>query len=379
MPTIGDARRVAELAERAGDGIVHSIALDLLTLAYLVDDDIAEAVRVARRRLELLDTLPVGPLSGFELGDGHLMAAEVDLAAGDLAGAAAHAEALAGLPFYRDEDHLALSRRLLVDALAGHFDDVVRTGERFRAGWERAGRPVAPNLARTSYAVAMVHGMRGDDDRRAAWVRLTIDLGIDAERLAGYQRGWPPVFDGLLALHRDDPATAVRRLAADIDDPELFRSLGSGPWRPWYAALWAEAAVLDHHPEAAARDRAEPTRRPRQPDRDRHRRTRRRDPRRRPRRARPSRDHLRPARLPLPAGKNRPDRGRTARSAAPVAVNARPRSAGEGHPVPLGRRPHRARLGCPRKPSAQHSDQAAHLIAARATTPCPPDPTGGSP
>jgi hypothetical protein len=26
-----------------------------------------------------------------------------------------------------------------------------------------------------------------------------------------------------------------------------------GPWRPWYAALWAEAAVLDDHPEAATR------------------------------------------------------------------------------------------------------------------------------
>ena len=181
------------------------------------------------------------------------MAAEVDLAAGDLAGAAAHAEALARLPFYRDEDHLAMSRRLLVDALAGHFDDVVRTGERFRTGWERAGRPVAPNLARSSYAVAMVHGMRGDDDRRAAWVRLTIDLGVDPEGLAGHQRAWAAVFDGLLALHRNDPAAAVRRLATDIDDPELFRSLGSGPWRPWYAALWAEAAVLDHHPDAAAR------------------------------------------------------------------------------------------------------------------------------
>ena len=210
-------------------------------------------MRVARRRLELLDTLPVGPLSGFEFADGHLMAAEVDLAAGDLAGAAAHAEALARLPFYRDEDHLATSRRLLVDALAGHFDDVVRTGERFRVGWERAGRPVAPNLARASYAIAMVHGMLGDEERRAVWVRLTIDLGVDAERLAGNQRGWAAVFDGLLALHRDDPAAALRRLAADIDDPELFRTVGSGQWRPWYAALWAEAAVLGHHPDAAAR------------------------------------------------------------------------------------------------------------------------------
>jgi hypothetical protein len=250
QPTVGESRRVAGLAERAGDGILHSIALDQLTLAHLVDDDIAGAVRAARSRLELLDTLAVGPLSGFELGDGQLMAAEVALAAGDLAAAAAKATALAGLPFYRDEDHVAMSRRLLVDALAGRFDDVVRTGERFRLGWERAGRPVAPNLARSSYAVAMVHGMRGDDERRAAWVRLTVDLGVDAE---GSRRGWPAVFDGLLALHRDDSATAARILASDIDDPELFRPLGSRPWRPWYAALWAEAAVLDHHPDAADR------------------------------------------------------------------------------------------------------------------------------
>jgi predicted ATPase/DNA-binding CsgD family transcriptional regulator len=252
-PGPSEARRIVDLAERAGDGIVHSIALDLLTMTNLVNDDIAEAVRTARRRLELLDTLPISPLSGFEFGDSRLMAAETDLGAGDLAGAAAHAEALARLPFYRDEDHLALSRRLLVDALAGHFDDVVRTGERFRAGWERAGRPVAPNLARTSYAVAMVHGMRGDDERRAAWVRLTTDLGTDPERLAGCLLGWPPVFDGLLALHRDDPAGAMRRLAADIDDPQMFSAISSWEYRPWYAALWAEAAVLGHYPDAAAR------------------------------------------------------------------------------------------------------------------------------
>jgi predicted ATPase/DNA-binding CsgD family transcriptional regulator len=250
---VGDPRRAIELAERADDGIVHSIALDWLTAATLADEDVAEAVRIARRRLELLDTLPVGPLTGFEFADGYLMAAEVDLAAGDLPGAAAHADTLADLPFYRHDDHLAISRRLLVDALAGHFDEVVRTGERFRASWERAGRPVAPNLARAPYVVAMVHGMRGDDERRAAWVRLTIDLGADPDRLAGCQQGWPPVFDGLLALDRNDPVAAVRRLAADIDDPELSRSWDFATWRPWYAALWAEAAVLDHYPNVVAR------------------------------------------------------------------------------------------------------------------------------
>lgn len=253
LPTVDDSRGLAELAERSGDGILHSIALDQLTIACLLDDDIAEAGRVAHKRVELLEELSVGPLSGFELGDGHLMAAEVDLDAGDMIGAAAHAEALARLPFYRDEDHLAMSRRLLVDALAGHFDDVVRTGERFRTSWERAGRPVAPNLARSSYAVAMVHGMHGDDDRRAAWVRLTIDLGVDAEGLPGRQHGWAAVFDGLLDLHRNDPVAAVRRLATDIDDSELFGSITRRQWKPWYAALWAEAAVLDHHADAATR------------------------------------------------------------------------------------------------------------------------------
>jgi predicted ATPase/DNA-binding CsgD family transcriptional regulator len=250
---LGDARLAVELAERSGDGILHSIALDMLTAANLVNDDIAEAVRVARRRLDVLATLAVGPLSGFEFGDGHLMAVETDLAAGDLAGAAAHAQTLAGLPFYRDEDHLATCRRLLVDALAGHFDDVVRTGELFRTGWERAGRPVAPNLARGAYAVAMVYGMRGDESRRAAWLRLTIDLGAERYDLAGTAHGWPWVFDGLLALHRNDAAAAVRRLAADIDDPKPFQSAGAAPCRPWYAALWAEAAVLDHRDDAAAR------------------------------------------------------------------------------------------------------------------------------
>jgi predicted ATPase/DNA-binding CsgD family transcriptional regulator len=250
---VEDARRVVDAAERTRDGIMHSVALDLLTFVNLNNDDIAEAVRIARTRLELLDTLAVDPLSGFEFGDGHLMAAEADLAAGNLAGAAAHAKALARLPFYRDEDHLATCRRLLVDALAGNFDEVIQTGERFRAGWERAGRPVSPNLARGTYAVAMVHGMRGDDDRRAAWVRLTIDIGADTEQLTGFRLGWPPVFDGLLALHRNDAAAAMRRLSADIEVLGLFHHVGAGGWRPWYAALWAEAAVLDHHSDAAAR------------------------------------------------------------------------------------------------------------------------------
>jgi len=99
----------------------------------------------------------------------------------------------------------------------------------------------------------MVHGIIGDDARRAEWLRITIDLGVASERLAGCTTGWAPSFDALLALHRDDPGAAVDRLSADLDDAQVWVRMGIGLWRPWYAALWAEAAVLDHHPDAAAR------------------------------------------------------------------------------------------------------------------------------
>jgi len=255
-PAAGDrSERVVELAEQAGDDIMHSAALDRLIAVHLARHDIAAAVRVVDRRIGLLGTVPVGPLSGFEFGDGRLMAADTDLAAGDLAAAAAHAEALARLPFYRDEDHLAVCRLLMVGALAGRFDDVVQTGELFRIGWERAGRPVTPTLCRAAYAVAMVHGMLGDEERRAVWVRVTIDTGIDAADLAGWGNGWAATFDALLALHRGDLVEAGRRLAADIDDPVVFGHWNSGLWRPWYAALWAEAAVRDDHADAADRIR----------------------------------------------------------------------------------------------------------------------------
>jgi hypothetical protein len=98
----------------------------------------------------------------------------------------------------------------------------------------------------------MVHGLLGDDDRRAEWLEITVDVGVAAERLAGCVTGWAPVFDATLALHRDDPDAALDRLSCDLDDP-LWRRWGSALWRPWYAALWAEAAVLAGHREAAVR------------------------------------------------------------------------------------------------------------------------------
>jgi hypothetical protein len=59
-------------------------------------------------------------------------------------------------------------------------------------------------------------------------------------------------FDALLLLHRGQGEAAMRLLRAP---PEDFRTWVSGMWRPWYAALWVEAAVVPGHQDAAARIR----------------------------------------------------------------------------------------------------------------------------
>ena len=45
----------------------------------------------------------------------------------------------------------------------------------------------------------------------------------------------------------------MRRLGADLDDPQVWGFWNTGMWRPWYAALWVEAAVLADRPDAASR------------------------------------------------------------------------------------------------------------------------------
>jgi predicted ATPase/DNA-binding CsgD family transcriptional regulator len=249
---VGSARHAVALAEEARDGISHGAALDVLCSELLAVHDIPGAVEVIRRRTEVMRPLGVSAITGYEVVDVHLMASDVYLAAGDLAAAGENADLLARLPFYRDEPHLAIARRIKVDALAGAFEDVVRNGDRFRAGWQRAGRPVATDLGAAAHAAAMVHGMLGDNDRRAEWLEITVDVGVAAERLAGCVTGWAPVFDAMLALHRDDPVAALDRLSCDLDDP-VWRRWGSALWRPWYAALLAEAAVLAGHRDAAVR------------------------------------------------------------------------------------------------------------------------------
>jgi len=242
--------RAIALARRADDPLTESAALDELTSVQLARGEIRAALASALRRAELVATVRATAESGLELSDALCMATECATAAGDLRTARALAEQVRDLPFHREEGHLATARLIVVASLAGDWDEALALAAQFREGWEQAGRPRAGNLTRGAYAVATVYGLRGDDDARAAWLDIVDALATPGRTLSTMH--FNEFFDALLWLHRGQGEAAIGRMR---EPPEQFKAWASGMWRPWYAALWAEAAVVTGHPDAADRIR----------------------------------------------------------------------------------------------------------------------------
>ena len=246
------AERAITLARRVGDPLTESAALDRLTFVQLARGEIRAAAASALRRTEVLASLQVTAVSAHELFDALCMAADGAIASGDLRGARALAERIRDLPFHREESHLSTTRLIVVAALAGDWDEALALAERFREGWEWAGRPRIGDLTRAAYAAATVHGLRGNDDARAGWLDI-----VDAVASPGRPQSqihFNEFFNASLLLHRGQPEQAMRILRTP---PEQFREWYNGMWRPWVAALWAEAAVLTGAEHAAGRiDRA---------------------------------------------------------------------------------------------------------------------------
>ena len=248
--TTAATEQALALAHRAGDPLAESAALDLLTADQLARGEVRAAAASALRRTTLLAALPIRADAGLEVSDAFCMAADTAVAAGDLSAARGFAERVRNLPFHREEGHLATARLLVVTALAGDWDETIALGRRYLEGWERAGRPRDGNLNRAAYAAATVHGLRGDDGMREAWIDMSSSMTTSAQ--ATRDRQCYEFFDALLLLHRGQPSAALRRLTMQ---PEDFRSWQNGQWRPWYAAEWAEAAVLAGDAEAHHRIR----------------------------------------------------------------------------------------------------------------------------
>jgi hypothetical protein len=164
-----------------------------------------------------------------------------------------YADTITALPFFREERHLGLARRLAVDALAGDFPAAVSHAGLFEQDWRRTGRPVAGNLTVGAYAAAMVFGMLGDQEARTRWIAITKQLMPSVERFDTVYNIWRAVFDGLLALHRDDLAQAVGLLSARPGAALDSATTAHPLWESWYAAAWAETGVLSGAPDAASR------------------------------------------------------------------------------------------------------------------------------
>ncbi len=250
-PAAADFIKAAmSLARHAGDPLTESAALDQLTSAQLARGEAHAAAASALRRIELLAPVQATAASGMEFYDAFCMATECAIATGDLQVARQLAECVRDLPSHREEGHLATGRLIVVTALAGGWDEALTLAGRFREGWERAGRPRAGNLSRGAYAAATVHGLRGDHVGRAAWLDIVRALATPGRPLSEIHFG--EFFDAWLLLHQGHADRAVRLLATP---PEQFRDWHNGMWRSWYAALWAEAAVIAGHQDARDRVR----------------------------------------------------------------------------------------------------------------------------
>jgi hypothetical protein len=230
----------------SGELVLASVLLEAIAVRYYDDQNPAQALDACRRRLNLFDSVISGPSLGFELRDALHTATVIATAAGHLTEAIELAERLARLPFLRDEPDLALEEGIAPNALAGNWNDAIKAGHAFFAGWEQAGRPVAFGRGLAPAALAMVHGLRGDTDQRTAWLETLRQ--IRGSNLTDQATGYGEVFDAIVELHHDRSEVAALRLA----DARPVHPFGAWYWQ-WHAALAAEAAVLAGHSDADAK------------------------------------------------------------------------------------------------------------------------------
>ncbi|MFE9575422.1 ATP-binding protein [Nocardia sp. NPDC006044] len=240
---ISRARRAVDLADRTGDPFARSAALDALAAAQCWAGDIFAAAETTQRRVALLSAMPHTPASALEHVNALSEAAEIGIGVGDLRGSRRWAEQLRDLPLLAERGDFATSALLVVDALAGNLDEVHTASGRFIDAWERSGRPYAPSLAPAAAAVAMTHGLRGDDVARGEWLAIVDTL----DGAPGHRFAYRAVFAAFVLLDRRQPDQAWAELASE---PDALDERAIWIWRHWYVALRAEAAVSAGHPDA---------------------------------------------------------------------------------------------------------------------------------
>jgi hypothetical protein len=242
-----DLPSLLEFVGSVAHPLLESAALDLATSVALEQGDLPTAARTARNRVAQLPDIADEPGAALEVKDAMRVAVFCCLGAGDLPDAERYGVAQGNLGCLFEQRDIADEETLAPAALAGHWESVLARGTSWLADWETAGRPAAAGRALGPSAVALTHGLRGDDAARARW--LDVVAGIRGVPLANACRGtgYGELFDALLLLHRGNPAAAL-----DVLTARTSAGIYVTVFRQWAAATAAEAAVLARSPDASA-------------------------------------------------------------------------------------------------------------------------------
>ena len=250
------AERAVELAHRVGDTRLESHALDQLTAVHLICGEL-DAGRRHRPTSPRAARAAVPTTSSWR-GSTRTPSTWRRWSTSPRATSRPHVatpEQRSELPFFREADHLAVEWLLTTAAIAGDFDEAVSARRPLPARLGR-GRPAAARRDR------LRPGRRGDGVRHPRRRRRPRRVAPDHRRDAPGRRALARTADHLQpGLRRDGGAASRTRSASALThvaaDPESFKLWHDAAWRPWYAAVWAEAGVLASLPDRRSRlDRA---------------------------------------------------------------------------------------------------------------------------
>jgi predicted ATPase/DNA-binding CsgD family transcriptional regulator len=236
-------------ARRTGDPVLISTGLDAATEAALRAGRLRDAYRIARERLALLASMDRDhPYPAAEILDTFHRVWLGALATGDLPTALSTARAIRADDLLGAHAYRPASKLIPPLVLTGAFDEAIGLGPAMWAQWRHSGAPIAAWLSCAASALALAHGLLGDDSRYRQWrARAAQALGMDNPALAGRQGGFAIFVDARVAVHTGVGADPSSLVARAFEVPV-------GSWSATYArAAAAELAIVAGLPDAADR------------------------------------------------------------------------------------------------------------------------------
>jgi len=243
------AEAAAAAARTTGDPVLISGSLDALITISLRAGLSRQAHRLARERLTLLDAMDRNdPYTAAEILDAFHGAWLSALAVGDLPAALSTAQMIAQDELLGSHPYRPASKLIPPLVLMGRFGEAFHHADTMWDAWQRSGAPIAAWIAPAASAVALAHGLLGNNPDCQLWRGR-------AGRAQGARNPAFPYRDASFAAFADIRLMvhtgAVSEPAALIDRALAQSSRG---WHEAYAlAAAAELAVLADLPDAQER------------------------------------------------------------------------------------------------------------------------------